>query len=121
MQQPLIKSFRNAFQGIVIMLQNERNAQIHSISAILVIIAGLLFKICPYEWATIAFAIGIVLTSEGLNSSIERLSDVVQPNNDDRIRVVQDFAAGDVLISAITAAIIGLIVFLPKLLNLLFQ
>ncbi len=67
----------------------------------------------------VIFAIGLVLAGEGINSAIERLSDVVQPERDDRIRDVKDISAGAVLICAITAAIIGIIVILPKLLILL--
>lgn len=118
--QPLIMSFRNAIRGMTVMIQSERNAKIHIVSATLVVLCGFAFSICSYEWIAIVFAIGIVLASEGFNSSIERLSDVVQPNHDERIRIVKDIAAGSVLLSAITSAIIGLIVFLPKLINVLF-
>lgn len=83
---------------------------------VLVIIAGLLFHISTVEWIAVIFAIGLVLTAEAINSAIERLSDVVQPEKDDRIRDVKDICAGAVLICAITATIIGSIIFLPKLL-----
>ena len=85
---------------------------------VLVIIAGLLFHISTVEWIAVIFAIGLVLTAEAINSAIERLSDVVQPEKDDRIRDVKDICAGAVLICAITAAVIGSIIFLPKLLML---
>ena len=85
---------------------------------ILVVLAGFLFKITNVEWLAVVFAIGLVLAGEAINSAIERLSDVVQPERDDRIRDVKDISAGAVLICAITAAIIGIIVFLPKLIML---
>jgi diacylglycerol kinase (ATP) len=85
---------------------------------ILVVLAGFLFKITNVEWLAVVFAIGLVLAGEAINSAIERLSDVVQPERDDRIRDVKDISAGAVLICAITAAIIGFIVFLPKLIIL---
>ena len=85
---------------------------------VLVIIAGLLFRISTAEWIAVIFAIGLVLAAEAVNSAIERLSDVVQPEKDDRIRDVKDISAGAVLICAVTAVIIGIIVFLPKLLKL---
>ena len=85
---------------------------------VLVIIAGLLFRISTAEWIAVIFAIGLVLAAEAVNSAIERLSDVIQPEKDERIRDVKDISAGAVLICAITAAIIGIIVFLPKLLKL---
>ena len=85
---------------------------------IVVVLAGFLFKLSNVEWLAVVFAIGLVLAGEAINSAIERLSDVVQPEWDDRIRDVKDISAGAVLICAITAAIIGIIVFLPKLIML---
>lgn len=66
----------------------------------------------------VIFAIGLVFAGEVINSAIERLLDVVQPERDDRIRDVQDISAGVVLICAITAAFIGIVVFHPKLIML---
>ena len=116
----IINSFANAFRGLCIYVSAERNAWIHCIAAILVIAAGFLFRIEPYEWMAVVFAIGIVFSAEAFNTTIERLSDVVQPNKDDRIRNVKDISAGAVLICAISAACIGLIIFLPKVISLLF-
>lgn len=114
----IVKSFANAFRGLYIFILSERNAWIHFGAAILVIATGFLFRIEPYEWIAVAFAIGIVFTAEAFNSALERLSDVVQPKRDDRIRNVKDIAAGAVLISALTAAIIGVIIFLPKIMRI---
>lgn len=61
---------------------------------ILVVLAGFLFKITNVEWLAVVFAIGLVLAGEAINSAIERLSDVVQPERDDRIRDVKDISAG---------------------------
>lgn len=74
------------------------------------------FHISTLEWMAVIFAIGLVLAAEAVNSAVERLSDIVQPEKDDRIRDVKDICAGAVLLCAITAAIIGIIIFLPKLL-----
>ena len=67
------------------------------------------------EWIVIAFAIGLVLAAEAINSSIEALADLVSPEYNEAIKRTKDLAAGAVLILAITAAIVGLIVFIPKL------
>ena len=108
-----LASFKNAWRGVTVFVRQEHNAWIHCAMTVLVIIAGLLFHISTVEWIAVIFAIGLVLTAEAINSAIERLSDVVQPEKDDRI-----ICAGAVLICAITAAIIGSIIFLPKLLML---
>lgn len=113
-----LASFKNAWRGVTVFVRQEHNAWIHCAMTVLVIIAGLLFHISTVEWIAVIFAIGLVLTAEAINSAIERLSDVVQPEKDDRIRDVKDICAGAVLICAITAAIIGSIIFLPKLLML---
>lgn len=116
----IIKSFANAFRGMRIFIHAERNAWIHCVTAILVIVAGFLLRIEPYEWIAVIFAIGIVFSAEAVNTAIERLSDVVQPNIDERIRDVKDISASAVLVCALTSACIGLIVFLPKVISLFF-
>lgn len=113
-----LASFKNAWRGVTVFIRQEHNAWIHCIMTVLVIIAGLLFYISTTEWIAVFFAIGLVLASEAINSAIERLSDVVQPEKDERIRDIKDISAGAVFICAITAAIIGSIIFLPKLLML---
>jgi diacylglycerol kinase (ATP) len=109
-----LNSFVNAFHGIGIMLREEHNAWIHCAAAVLVTVAGLLTGLSRTEWIAIVFAIGMVLGAEALNTGVERLSDVVQPERDERIRRAKDLSAGAVLFCAIAAAIVGLIIFLPK-------
>lgn len=65
--QPLIMSFRNAIRGMTVMIQSERNAKIHIVSATLVVLCGFAFSICSYEWIAIVFAIGIVFANSALN------------------------------------------------------
>ncbi|MBR4134401.1 MAG: diacylglycerol kinase family protein [Bacteroidales bacterium] len=113
-----LDSFKNAWRGVTVFVRQEHNAWIHCTMTVLVIIAGLLFCISTAEWIAVIFAIGLVLAAEAVNSAIERLSDVVQPEKDERIRDVKDISAGAVLVCAITAAFIGIIIFLPKLLKL---
>ena len=113
-----LDSFKNAWRGVTVFVRQEHNAWIHCTMTVLVIIAGLLFRISTAEWIAVIFAIGLVLAAEAVNSAIERLSDVVQPEKDERIRDVKDISAGAVLVCAITAAFIGIIIFLPKLLKL---
>ena len=113
-----LASFKNAWRGVTVFIRQEHNAWIHCAATVLVIVAGLIFRISTTEWIAVFFAIGLVLAAEAVNSAIERLSDVVQPEKDERIRDVKDISAGAVLLCAIAAAIIGIIIFLPKLLSL---
>ena len=113
-------SFRNAWKGLSVFVRQEHNAWIHLSMTVLVILAGVLFRISTYEWIAVVFAIGLVISAEAINSAIERLANVVQPDRDERIRDVKDISAGAVLVCARTAFVIGLIVFLPKLMAFLF-
>lgn len=115
--QARLNSFVYAFAGIKAFLRYEPQALIHLIATISVIIAGFYFEINKYEWIAVVFAIGIVVVSEMLNTAIEKLTDMVSPEIHPKAKVVKDLAAGAVLMASIAAAVIGLIVFLPKVVN----
>jgi diacylglycerol kinase len=112
-----LKSFGYAFSGLKILITEEHNARIHLFAAACVVAAGIYFKLSSYEWIALAFAIGLVFALEIVNSSIENLADFITPNHDDRIKKIKDLAAAAVLIGAMTALAIGLIIFLPKIIN----
>ena len=113
-----LKSFTYAFNGLKVLFQEEHNSRIHLFAAVCVIIAGVLLKLAVLEWVAVAFAVGLVFSGEIFNSAVEDLSDVVCPERDDRIKKVKDLAAAAVLVNAITAAAIGLLVFIPKIIQL---
>jgi diacylglycerol kinase len=112
-----LKSFTHAFNGLKILLKEEHNARIHLVAAIIVVIAGFVLKISIIEWIAIVFAIGFVFTTEIINSSIENIADFISPEKHDKIKKIKDLAAAGVLIGAVTALIVGLIIFLPKILE----
>ncbi len=114
-------SFRNAFAGIAALISSERNARIHLGILILVIAAGILLKISPAHWIAVTLAAGLVLTAECLNTAIESLCDSIKPGYDPGIKRAKDLAAAGVLISAVTAAVTGLIVFIPAFLRFIKQ
>lgn len=108
-------SFKHAFNGLSILIKEEHNARIHLVASICVIIACLVFKISLYEWIAIIFAVGLVFCLEIINSSIENMADFISPEKHEMIKKIKDLSASGVLISALTALIIGLIIFLPKI------
>jgi len=110
-------SFKCAFRGIGFMIQTQHNAWIHLIATIIVIFLGATLKVSLTEWCLLIFAIGMVLSSELFNTSIEFLTDLLSPEYQKKAGMAKDIAAGAVLISAIVSAIIGLIVFLPRIIN----
>lgn len=79
--------------------------------------AGFYYKISASEWTVLLLAIQVVLTLETVNTAIENLADFVSTERNDKIMRIKDLAAAGVLISAVTAMIIGVIVFLPKILS----
>ena len=111
-----LESFKYAFSGIKTLLLFEANAWIHCIATVLVVAAGFLFDLSSMEWIAIIIVIGGVFAAEGLNTAIEKLADVVSPGYNETIKHVKDLSAGAVLFMAIAAAIVGLIIFVPKLL-----
>lgn len=98
----------------------EQNLLIHIIATILVTIFGIIFKLQLYEWLLIYTMVAFVITSELVNSSIELVVDLYTSKFHPLAMVAKDVAAGAVVISAFTAICVGLYVFLPKILLLLF-
>lgn len=114
----LFRSFGFALTGIKELIQSEQNAQIHLFISICVIIAGFLFRISDSEWCIVALCIGLVLAAEAFNTVFEKLVDHLFPQKHETARLAKDIAAGAVLISALMAVVCGVIIFLPKLLDL---
>ena len=112
-----LKSFKHAFNGLRILLKEEHNARIHLIAAICVLIAGYVFQVSIYEWIALIIAIGLVFALELVNSSIENISDFISPEKHDKIKKIKDLSAAAVLLGTVTALIIGLIIFVPKIVD----
>ena len=110
-----LRSFRFAFNPNRLLVTCEHNAWIHCFIAACVIITGCIVKLSATEWIAIAMAIGMVLAAEAFNSAIEALADAVSPDYNEAIKRTKDLAAGAVLLLAIASAVIGLIIFIPKL------
>ncbi|GAB6012077.1 diacylglycerol kinase family protein [Viscerimonas tarda] len=110
-----LRSFKYAFNGLRIMIREEHNSWIHIFVSLCVLIAGFLLKITTYEWIAVIFCIGFVMALELINSAIENMADFVSPERHAMIKKIKDLSAGAVLIGAIISAIIGLIIFLPKI------
>jgi len=110
-----IDSFKYAFKGIAILFKTQPNAKIHGLASILVFIAGLYFDITTSEWCFLVFAIAAVISAEAFNTALEFLTDLVSPDYHELAGKTKDVAAAGVLITAFGAAIIGFLIFGPKL------
>ena len=110
-----LHSFKFAFEGIIVMFKEEANALIHLFLSIVAIAFGFILNISISEWCLLILCIGFVFAMELINTSIENLSNYVSPEKKDIIKKVKDLSAAGVLISALAAFVIGIIIFLPKL------
>ncbi|CAG5004749.1 Undecaprenol kinase [Dyadobacter sp. CECT 9275] len=109
-----LRSFRYAGAGLYALFRHENNARIHLIAALLTVAAGIFFNISSTEWVLVVILIGLVWSAEAINTSLEKLADVVSPEYHPAIKTVKDLAAAGVLILAITAVVGGAIIFIPK-------
>ncbi|WP_408070329.1 diacylglycerol kinase family protein [Butyrivibrio sp. JL13D10] len=116
----LYKSFRYAFEGIFATVFHERNMQIHCLVTVLVVMFGIILKISLMEWYLCLLLFAIVLSLELVNTAVEAVVDLVTEEKQPLAKKAKDAAAGAVLVSAIIAAIIGGIIFFPKLWNFIF-
>jgi len=117
-KKSLSGSFKYAFSGIKTNLLKERNLLIHIYFIILVIISGFVLKISVIEWFVCIILFGMVISLELLNTAIEATVDLAMPDINPKAKLAKDTAAAAVLVSAITAAIIGIIIFIPKFINI---
>jgi len=119
MKAPIQKSFGYAFEGIFVTIRDERNIKIHLVMMTLVIICGFIFGLSVTEWLICLVLFALVISLEILNTAIEAVVDLASPGRHPLAKKAKDCAAGAVLVSAIFAAIIGLMIFVPKLLAIL--
>ncbi len=111
-------SLRFAAEGIVYTVRTQRNARIHLAVFALVVSAGIVFRLSFVEWALVILVSGLVISMETMNSGIEALIDLVQPDHHPQAKVAKDMSAGAVLLAAITAILVGFLVFGPKIVRL---
>ena len=113
-----LKSFHYAFSGLKTAWQEEHNFRVHCTATIIAIILSFVLHIRTHEWIAVLFSIGFVFVCELLNTALENIADFICPENNPNIKKIKDIAAAAVMISSITALLIGLLIFIPKLISL---
>ena len=113
------KSFKYALEGLVYAFKFEQNIWVHTLATILVIIFGFAFEISSFEWLIIVLAIGLVIATELINTSIEAVVDLTCKEINPIAKIAKDTAASAVMIFAFTAVVAALIIFVPKILTLI--
>ena len=119
--QSIIQSQKHALQGIVSIIRNERNFRIQIVVAILVVLISFLLNISHQDWIAVGFLITLVLISEAFNSVIEAVCDTVSKEYRVNIKYAKDVSAGAVLVSAILSFVLGLIIFVPYILDIFLK
>jgi diacylglycerol kinase len=118
-QQTIVEAFINAFNGMKYFFLHERNGKIQLCAAAAVVALAVGLGVSTTDWIALLVCIAMVLGLEMMNSALEKLSDLVQEDYHPVIKIVKDVSAAAVLLASIIAAIIGCIVFLPKIIQLL--
>lgn len=116
--QGRMKGAKYACKGALILLRTEASIQVQFTIAILLTIAGFYFEISSTEWMFQILSIGLIISIEGLNTAIEEIADFIHPEFHNKIGLIKDIAAGAVFISAIASTIVGLIIYVPKIIAL---
>jgi len=114
-----IRSIGFALQGIKYCFTSEKNFRIQLIAALITIVCGIFFHLSINEWMLVFFCLALVLALEMINTSIEKLSDMVDSNIHPGIKIIKDVAAGAVSIAALLSFVLGCFIFIPKVLSLI--
>lgn len=118
MPRKFIRSARFALAGLRYLFATQRNARIQLTVACVAVVLSAWLRISRAEWSVLVLAIAAVLILEGLNTAIEAVVDLASPEQHKLAKVAKDVSAGTVLIAAIASAVIGAIIFLPRLIAL---
>lgn len=111
------RSFRYAFTGWWFVLRTQRNAWIHAVITIAVILLALWLELERRDWAIIIFTISLVWTAEFINTALETVVDLASPENHRLARIGKDVGAAAVLIASGTAVVIGILILGPPLID----
>lgn len=109
-----LNSFKFAFEGIIFASKSERNFRFHLLATIAVILAGMFSHLSTVEWIILILCISGMLSLELVNSALERVVDLASPEIHVLAKLAKDMSAAAVLVFACASAIIGILIFLPK-------
>jgi diacylglycerol kinase len=116
-KQSRLQAFSNAFSGLRQLLQREIHMRYHVIAATLCLATTWWLEISGWQFIVVVFCIVLVMVTEIINTAIEKLCDMVQPEFDPRVKYIKDISSAAVLLTAIVALVCGSIIFLPALVN----
>ena len=112
------ESLYHAFSGIGTLYKEERNMWIHTLAVIVVVVAGILLPLSVMEWVVLILCMVLVIAGEIINTIVERTMDKITTEYDIDVKKIKDMSSSFVLILSIGSAIIGVLIFLPKIIAL---
>ncbi len=115
-----INSFSYPIKGLKYAYRNEQNLAVDLGIAAIVTIFGIIFKVSLVEWAILFLTMGLVIACELINTAIEATVDLVTEDYHPLAKVAKDTSAAAVFIFAIVAVLVGMIIFLPKIISIVF-
>lgn len=110
-----VKSLAYAIAGISFAFRSQFNMRFHVVAAVVVLVTSAILKISPVEWCIILLCIGSVIAAELINTSLEMSVDLITQERNEKAGQIKDVAASAVLSICIISAVIGLIIFIPKI------
>jgi diacylglycerol kinase len=114
-----LQGFVYAFEGVGHVVRTQRNARVHLLFAVLVVVGGLYFRVTAVEWAILAITVSLVFGAEMFNTALESHVDLATSVSDPRAKAAKDAGAGAVLVTALGAVVVGVAIFGPRLWALL--
>lgn len=118
--QTFLKGMRHAIHGVRHVFRHERNARIHLAFALLAFLLGLMLQVSNVELAAVFFAVILVFLAEIFNTALERTLDLIDIQENLHIKLIKDMAAGAVLVAAGAAVMIGIAIFAPYIMELIW-
>lgn len=110
------KSIRYAVKGFFLLISTEHAVISQIIIGLIMTGLGIYFQITKTEWLFQIFAIGLVISVEGINTAVEKICDFIHPDFHEKIGFIKDISAGAVTVAALTGIAIGLIIYIPYIL-----
>ena len=114
-----VNSFGYALEGLIYAFKYEQNMLVHILATILVVVLGLIVDLSSTEWLFVFLIIGLVVATELINTSIEAVVDLISPDEHPLAKIAKDTAAAAVMVFAIVSILIGIFIFLPKIIALI--
>ncbi len=119
MKHSTFKSFSFALDGLKTAFEEEPNFKVHIIIGTTALVLAVILGFSPIEWLILLFTIALVLILELINTSLESIVNIVSPQIQNEAKIAKDVAASAVLISSFSAFLVGIVLFVPKILNFL--